>query len=429
VGAGVSTSLTMEMAVNPLTLSGRNAFVPLSSECLLAALQASGESVGDLAEFILSEIEPNGSDSVKVLLMLWPTKAFGLQYLKLLAKAIQATQASQTLSAELIQAIRSNCENFFQGDCQLQSVDVQIGVLRIGRLVKVASLAASDGLVDQVLSGTQQSNDVLVLFNDVLTDVLDSKSIQELSAMASKYFEMGSEGTVPSPSKASLLLCRCLLKRAAAIFKALFEDLAEGTKLMGMVSHLIQYARVSANTALLKVCLCEARTVLDAILQSDLFGQLGAILGTSESQEACNRVLEFVRTLQQGTRSLQIICNHLKYSSNRKSGKNASVIANTKRTLETLIFKAKAITEASRGATSFWVGNLKHRDLEGQELCSQVALVSLKSPAELSDDADSEVDAEDEECVEKESVSVYHSEEAAEDGNDSIDDLLHSSEL
>jgi len=43
-----------------------------------------------------------------------------------------------------------------------------------------------------------------------------------------------------------------------------------------------------------------------------------------------------------------------------------------KRTMERLVFRVKLLTHGTDAGDTFWVGNLKHKDLSGQEISSQV---------------------------------------------------------
>ena len=49
-----------------------------------------------------------------------------------------------------------------------------------------------------------------------------------------------------------------------------------------------------------------------------------------------------------------------------------------RKSLESLVFRVKAMMAANRCTQAFWMGNLKNRDLQGEELLSQVTTEGTK---------------------------------------------------
>eukprot|EP00850_Spirogloea_muscicola_P020711 SM000224S07099 [mRNA] locus=s224:191524:200783:+ [translate_table: standard] len=76
-----------------------------------------------------------------------------------------------------------------------------------------------------------------------------------------------------------------------------------------------------------------------------------------------------LRDLQKSTRTVQTICSEAK---GQKSMPITTRIPAVKRIMERLLFRVKAMYHASSHAGSFGIGNLKHKDLQGRIISSQL---------------------------------------------------------
>eukprot|EP00850_Spirogloea_muscicola_P022018 SM000273S10228 [mRNA] locus=s273:18815:28053:+ [translate_table: standard] len=76
-----------------------------------------------------------------------------------------------------------------------------------------------------------------------------------------------------------------------------------------------------------------------------------------------------LRDLQKSTRTAQTICSEAK---GQKSMPITTRIPGVKRIMERLLFRVKAMYHASSHASSFGIGNLKHKDLQGRIISSQL---------------------------------------------------------
>ncbi|XP_030456032.2 uncharacterized protein LOC115677111 [Syzygium oleosum] len=85
-------------------------------------------------------------------------------------------------------------------------------------------------------------------------------------------------------------------------------------------------------------------------------------------QEHQELVIQLVKELQKATRTLQTLCSEAK---GLKQMSVTSKIPATKRSLERLLFRVKALLHNSSSGCAFWMGNLKHKDLAGQIVSSQ----------------------------------------------------------
>lgn len=106
-----------------------------------------------------------------------------------------------------------------------------------------------------------------------------------------------------------------------------------------------------------------------------------------------DEVVEIFKTLQTTTRFLHHLCCTSKLV---KDGSIVAHIPKFKVTLETLIYRVKAALVANDCTEAFWMGNLKNKNLDGQEILTQsstttdveseIAEVEEELPAEDSDE-------------------------------------------
>uniref|UniRef100_A0A7N0RJX2 Fanconi anemia group D2 protein n=1 Tax=Kalanchoe fedtschenkoi TaxID=63787 RepID=A0A7N0RJX2_KALFE len=80
-------------------------------------------------------------------------------------------------------------------------------------------------------------------------------------------------------------------------------------------------------------------------------------------------IIKLVTELQKATRTIQTLC------SDAKGFKQTNITSNvpaTKRSMERFLFRVKALLQVASNGCSFWMGTLKHKDLMGQLVSSQV---------------------------------------------------------
>ncbi|KAJ4980681.1 hypothetical protein NE237_031518 [Protea cynaroides] len=80
-------------------------------------------------------------------------------------------------------------------------------------------------------------------------------------------------------------------------------------------------------------------------------------------------IIQLVKELQKATRTIQTLCSEAKGS---KQTSITTKIPATKRSLERFLFQVKALLHNTANGCSFWMGNLKHKDLSGQVVSSQL---------------------------------------------------------
>lgn len=225
-------------------------------------------------------------------------------------------------------------------------------------------------------NGSFNASPLELIKNGAPGDLIKFLSAEDALLLAKEKFDLESV----EESKSLMPLFKSLLELNTALFRAAEVDTVEGP--IALLSHLIQYARLHGSGWLMGV-IKGSRACLDALLKppARFFSQIeadGVLVQTEERM----RVMPLLRHLQQCTRSLQVICSHVKYTprrlGKRKSTPKASgTIPLLKRTLEALLLRVKDAVARCGCSEAFWVGNLKHRDLEGAELSSQVAVMAL----------------------------------------------------
>ncbi|KAH9288486.1 hypothetical protein KI387_032603 [Taxus chinensis] len=82
-----------------------------------------------------------------------------------------------------------------------------------------------------------------------------------------------------------------------------------------------------------------------------------------------NSIITLVKELQKATRTIQTLCSEAKGF--KKTAITCKIPA-VKRSMERYIFCVKALLHNTSHGDCFWMGNLKHKDLQGREVSSQL---------------------------------------------------------
>uniref|UniRef100_A0A0E0AFW0 Fanconi anemia group D2 protein n=1 Tax=Oryza glumipatula TaxID=40148 RepID=A0A0E0AFW0_9ORYZ len=80
-------------------------------------------------------------------------------------------------------------------------------------------------------------------------------------------------------------------------------------------------------------------------------------------------ILQMIKSLQKATKTIQTICAEAK---GHKRTMITSKIPVAKRSLERFVFQVKALLHNCSTEETFWMGNLRHKDLQGQLVSSQI---------------------------------------------------------
>ncbi|KAK9093470.1 hypothetical protein Syun_028381 [Stephania yunnanensis] len=96
-------------------------------------------------------------------------------------------------------------------------------------------------------------------------------------------------------------------------------------------------------------------------------------------------IIQLVKELQKATRIMQTLCSEAKGS--RRTAITSRIPA-TKRSMERFLFQVKGLLHNTSSGCTFWMGNLKHKDLLGQVVSSQLYANDDDDDEEAEGDAD-----------------------------------------
>ncbi|XP_061053242.1 Fanconi anemia group D2 protein isoform X2 [Eubalaena glacialis] len=145
-------------------------------------------------------------------------------------------------------------------------------------------------------------------------------------------------------------------------------------------SILINLIKVFDSRPVLHVCLKYGRLFVEAFLK-----QCMPLLDFSFRKHR-EDVLSLLETFQLNTRLLHHLCGHSKIHQDTKLTRHVPLL---KKTLELLVCRVKAMLILNNCREAFWLGNLKNRDLQGEEIISQNSQESTADENE--DDTSSQV--------------------------------------
>uniref|UniRef100_A0A8C7Y231 FA complementation group D2 n=1 Tax=Oryzias sinensis TaxID=183150 RepID=A0A8C7Y231_9TELE len=163
---------------------------------------------------------------------------------------------------------------------------------------------------------------------------------------------------------------------------------------------LVNLVKVFDSRSVLNVCLKYGRLFLESFLK------LGMPLLDYSFKRHKEDVQSLLKTFQLSTRQLHHMCGHSKI---RQDTSLTNHVPALKKSLELFLYRVKAMLALNNCQEAFWMGNLKNRNLKGEEILSQRSQDSdededeeegegLPLPQQLSDD---EADKSDSEATKK----------------------------
>nr|XP_032827661.1 Fanconi anemia group D2 protein isoform X2 [Petromyzon marinus] len=142
----------------------------------------------------------------------------------------------------------------------------------------------------------------------------------------------------------------------------------------------------------LRVCLKYGRLFVEAFLKK------GMPLLDCTFKKYKDEVNGLLKNLQLSTRQLHHMCGHSKVNHNVNL---MNCVPQLKRTLESFVYRVKAMLTVNKCHEAFWIGNLKNRNLHGEEILSQDMMQTDKGEdSETEASVLAEDDDEDEEMPE-----------------------------
>jgi Fanconi anemia group D2 protein len=152
------------------------------------------------------------------------------------------------------------------------------------------------------------------------------------------------------------------------------ELLNDTNSLVKNVTSLLELVKTFGNKSVLTHALRRGKEFVD-IFVSSLFPKLHANF-KSEPE----KIITLLKQLQVGTRILQTLCSHSKVSQDNGL---MGIVPALRKSLETLLFKVKMMLQQHGSLSAFWMGNLKHRNIVGEEVSSQISVrESVEEPIE-----------------------------------------------
>ncbi|NP_001089160.1 FA complementation group D2 L homeolog [Xenopus laevis] len=151
---------------------------------------------------------------------------------------------------------------------------------------------------------------------------------------------------------------------------------------------LVNLVKVFDSRPVLSICLKYGRLFVETFLK------LGMPLLDCCFKKQREDVQSLLKTLQLSTRQLHHMCGHSKINQDTALTNHVPLL---KKTLELFVYRVKAMLVLNNCQEAFWLGNLKNRDLQGEEIVSQV---SQESEAE--EEQESQLPPEEEEAEEEE---------------------------
>ncbi|GAA6073488.1 Fanconi anemia group D2 protein, partial [Tachysurus ichikawai] len=164
---------------------------------------------------------------------------------------------------------------------------------------------------------------------------------------------------------------------------------------------LINVVKVFDSRPVLNVGLKYGRLFLECFLK------LGMPLLDYSFKQHKEDVQSLLKTIQLSTRQLHHMCGHSKI---RQDTALTNHVPALKKHLEQFVYRVKAMLTLNHCQEAFWLGNLKNRDLKGEEILSQRSQESEDEDEESSQQHDSNADEESDAEV-KENVQEQEEEE------------------
>ncbi|KAI3939421.1 hypothetical protein MKW98_022289 [Papaver atlanticum] len=167
----------------------------------------------------------------------------------------------------------------------------------------------------------------------------------------------------------NLTVLNKLVKEAAAVAKCAPDVRVEA------VSRFLIKLRQSVNVLVSLVNMCKIHEKVNVHAMAvkyggkfvDLFLKVFHFL-EANFQAQGDIIIQLVKELQKATRTIQTLCSEAKGS--RRTMITTKIPA-TKRSMERFLFRVKALFHNTSSGCTFWMGNLKHKDLFGQVVSSQ----------------------------------------------------------
>ncbi|XP_065640806.1 Fanconi anemia group D2 protein isoform X2 [Hydra vulgaris] len=238
------------------------------------------------------------------------------------------------------------------------------------------------------------SEEPLTAINDICNNVCNGLIVDPEKKNIDVFIK-----SLPSLTKNTLLTC----------YKCLFEELNTITKLNistvlsdAVMANMTSDANIVEKMVKVETSIKVFHVLVDIVKNTESHALLGSALKYSRiyletflkyAMPFLEKTLRLqkdlvhaiLKNLQQSTRLLQHLCGHTKFE---KSSSLTAFVPALKKCLETFVYRVKALLAYNNCENAFWLGNLKNRDLKGNEISSQVesSIADDESATEVDDE-------------------------------------------
>lgn len=231
------------------------------------------------------------------------------------------------------------------------------------------------------------------------SDALDDLACSILPQVLSSGTAVGDDSTFPSLCPATMIVWyRVMHEENISALNNLVKEIAllekpRGGAKVEDIQRILNKIFQSVNVVVSLINMCRNSDKVSIHAMAVKYG--GKFIDTflkvfdflqAQFQMHKDLILHLIKELQKATRTIQTLCSEAKGS---KQTAITGKIPSTKRSMERFLFHVKALLYATPSGCSFWMGNLKHKDLMGQIVSSQAYL----------DDQNDEINEDPEEAI------------------------------
>ncbi|XP_057862467.2 uncharacterized protein LOC131070824 isoform X1 [Cryptomeria japonica] len=312
-----------------------------------------------------------------------------------------ASSTSFMLASELIMALKAlvNCaqacaENYAEGKRRRSSIG---GILKfVPKLCKKVS-ASAHKLLEHNWDSDSQGNiwkskgDVLqkvlqiyIGYSESPVDCLEELACRVMPQMPAGKSRSGQDSVLGFPALSSatftiwyrvqheeiLIILNKVIKEITTLHKSkavvdaehVEKLLSNALQCVNIVVSLISLTKVHDKAHIHAMAVKYGGRFVDIFLKGFEFLQ-------AQYDAHKNSIITLVKELQKATRTIQTLCSEAK---GFKRTAVTSKVPVVKRSMERYVFCVKALLHSTSHGDSFWMGNLKHKDLQGREISSQL---------------------------------------------------------
>lgn len=158
-------------------------------------------------------------------------------------------------------------------------------------------------------------------------------------------------------------------------------------KVVYLLNQLVETVKTNDKRSILISCLKHGRLVIEFFYKSAM------PLLDKQFKNIKEESQELLKNLQKSTRTLQNVCNHAKISSDQTLAANIPAMT---RIREAIFYRVKHMLAAHGCAEAFWIGNLKNKNLKGQEILSQGSTAESDDGGQVQNASSEDDDTEEE---------------------------------